>query len=76
MAKRAVIDTGVTMVAMITDILEHVEPSESVEVCVGDRVRITSGQYAGVVGEVKLVISNDDDGEIGPGTTQSRYEVA
>ncbi len=62
MANRAVIDTGDTMVAMIMDILEHVESEQTAQsaVCVGDRVRVLSGLYAGVVGEVKLIISSDD----------------
>ena len=60
MAKRAVIDTGDTMVAIIMDVLEHVEPTNSNAIEVGDRIRILSGLYSGVIGDVRLIISGDD----------------
>ena len=76
MAKRAVIDIGTTMVAMITDVLEHVEVKASLEVNVGDRVRITSGLYQGEVGEVRLMTEDDRSDEPRRASPESREEVA
>ena len=49
------------MVAMIVDVLEHVESGTTDEVVVGDRVRVQSGLYRGLVGDVKLIIATDED---------------
>lgn len=76
MSKRVVIDTGDTMVAMITDIVEQIESAASGDVRVGDRVRVCSGLYAGVVGEVKLIISGNDEDAGGYDMTSSKRDVA
>ncbi len=63
------------MVAMIVDVLEHVEPNATSEVVVGDRVRVQSGLYQGLIGDVKLIIATDED-TLGEQETPPRRGIA